>query len=117
MGLEVHVKEVNSHVSIKAVGQYSLADLHALFNRTKEESERYSGRGVILDVTGIAGSIPVLDMLVLGEHCSKFWRTAVRVAIVSPVGGLNKFFENVARNRGAQIAVVANEGAGIEWLK
>ena len=46
-----------------------------------------------------------------------FGAQALRVAIVSPVGGLTKFFENVARNRGVQIAVVPNQEAAMEWLR
>ncbi|HMD83516.1 MAG TPA: hypothetical protein VKO18_02305 [Terriglobia bacterium] len=117
MSLEVQIQEVNAHLSIKAVGQYSLANLHDLFTRLKDESENRADRGVILDITEVAGAIPVLDMLVLGEYCSKYWKQAFKVAIITPVGGLNRFFENGARNRGVQIAVVPNQGAAMEWLK
>jgi|SRR5271157_1122567 len=117
MSLEIQIHEVDTHLSIKAVGQYSLANLHDLFDRVKKESENRANPRVILDVSGVAGAIPVLDMLVLGEHCARFWRPSLRAAIVSPVGGLNRFFENVARNRGVQIAVVPNQGAAIEWVR
>jgi len=117
MSLEVQIHEVNAHLSIKAVGQYSLINLHDLFSKVKKESENRSGRGVILDVAEVTGAIPVLDMLVLGEYCFKYWKQPIKVAIVTSVGGLNRFFENFTRNRGVQIAVFQNEGAAIEWLK
>jgi hypothetical protein len=116
MSLEVWVHQVNGHLSIKAVGPYSLVDLRDLFARAQEESEKLAEREVILDVTEVAGTIPVMDMHVLGEHCSRVWKLQFRIAIVSPDGGLNKFFENVARNRGIQVAVVPNQGAAIAWL-
>jgi hypothetical protein len=116
MGLDIMIQEVDTHLSIKAVGQYSLANLYDLFARVKGESEKRAGQGVILDVTEVAGNIPVLDMHMLGEHCSKVWRIPYRIALVSPMGGLNKFFENVARNRGVQIAVVPNQCAAMVWI-
>jgi hypothetical protein len=116
MNLEVQVHEENTHLSIKAVGNYSLANLYDLFTKVKDESQNRSGRGVILDITEVAGAVSVLDMLVLGEYCSKYWKYAFRVAIVTSGGGLNRFFENVARNRGVQIAVVRNEGEAMDWL-
>ena len=117
MSLEVQIHEGDTHMLIKAVGQYSLANLHDLFDRVKKESENRANQRVILDVTEVAGTIPILDMMVLGEHCARFWKQALKVAIVSPVGGFNRFFENVARNRGVQIAVVSNQAAAVEWLR
>ncbi len=117
MGLEVQFHEVNAHLSIKAVGQYSLAKFHDLFTQVKDANEDHADRGVILDITEVTGAIPVLDMLVLGEYCSKYWTQPFKVAIITSLGGLNRFFENVARNRGVQIAVVRDESAAMEWLK
>jgi hypothetical protein len=116
MSLEVQIHEVNTHLSIIAAGQYSLVNLLELFDRVKKESEDRACQKVILDISEVAGTIPFLDMLELGEYCAQFWKQAFEVAIVSPVGGLNTFFENVARNRGAKIAVVPNQGAAMEWL-
>jgi hypothetical protein len=116
MGLEVMMHEMDTHLSIKAVGQYSLANLSSLFDKVKDESEKCANRGVILDVTEVAGTIPTVDMHVLGKRCSEVWKLALRIAIVSPVGGIGRFFENVARNRGVQVVVVPNQCAAMEWI-
>ena len=116
MQLEMQVQETDGYLSIKAVGPYSLVDLRDLFDRVKAESEQRAGRGVVLDVTEVVGAIPVMDMHVLGEHCSRVWKLQFRIAIVSQQDGLNKFFENVARNRGVQVAVVPNQGQARAWL-
>ena len=115
--MEVQISQVDHHLSIKAVGQYSLTDLRALIDRVSEESQKRAEARVILDVTEIAGTVPVIDLHVLGEHVSRFWKLPFRAAIISPKGGLNKFFEYVARKGGAQIAVVPNQGAAMEWLR
>ncbi len=116
MSLEVEIHEVDAHLSIKAVGQYSLANLRDLFDRVKEESEKRAEKRVILDVTEVAGTVPIIDMHDLGLHCSRVWNVAFRIAIVSAVGGVNKFFESVAWNRGVQIAVVPDQSAALEWI-
>ena len=87
MSLKVQIHEAETHILVKAIGQYSLADLHDLFDRVKKENENRANQRVILDITEVAGAIPILDMLVLGEHCARFWKQAFKVAIVSPVGG------------------------------
>ena len=115
--MEVQVNKVGHQLSIKATGEYSLFSLHTLFDRVKEESEKFGCGKVKLDLIEVAGTIPVLDMLALGEHCARFWKQPFRIAILSPDGGLDKFFENVAWNRGVSVAVVPNEAAAIDWLK
>lgn len=113
---DVQIHEADNHLSVKATGRYSLANLSGLFDRVKAESEKRNGRGVILDVSKVAGTVPLMDMFVLGEHCSRVWNPLFRIAIVPPEEWVYKFFENVARNRGAQIAIVPNQDAAMEWL-
>lgn len=103
-------------MSIRAEGQYSLAALSGLFDRVKGESENRANRAVILDVSRVVGTIPVMDMFTLAEHCSKVWKLTLKIALISPEVRLYSFFENVARNRGVQISVVPNQGAAMEWL-
>jgi hypothetical protein len=113
---EVQIQQVDGHLSVKAAGRYSRAHLCGLFDQVKAESEKRNGEGVILDVTQVAGTTPIMDLFVLGEHCSKVWKPPFRIAIVPPEEWVYKFFENVARNRGAQIAIVPNQEAAREWL-
>ena len=117
MGLEVQILETDTYLSITAAGEYSRVYLLDLFDRVKVESEARAGSKVILDITEVTGTIPIMDMHGLGEHCSKSWKQPFKVAIVSPANGLNKFFENVARNRGVQLAVVPDHARAIDWLK
>jgi hypothetical protein len=108
---------VGHQLSIKATGEYSFSSLHTLFDRVKEESEKFGCGKVKLDLIEVAGTIPVLDMLELGEHCARIWKSPFKIAIICPAGGLDRFFENVVCNRGVQVAVVLNEAAAIDWLK
>jgi hypothetical protein len=116
MSLKVAIHEVDTRLEIKAVGPSSLADLCELFQRAKAEGQKFSRPDVIIDLTELTGTLSVMDMFVLGGHCSMDWKPAFRIAIVSPAGGLDDFFEDVARNRGAQVVVVPNHAAARQWL-
>jgi len=121
MSLKVEIREADTPLSIKAVeitaaGQYSLSDLFDLFDRVKEESDKRAAQAIILDITAVAGTIPCMDMYLLSVHCCRVLKLAVRVAIVSPDGEANNFFQNVTRNRGLQIAIVPNRYAAMKWV-
>ena len=116
MSLEVQFTEENTHLSVKAAGQYRLADLSDLLDRARDEAEKRGLEKVLLDISEVAGSVPLLDMLVLGEHCARTWKRWTKVAVVSREGGIDRFFENVVCNRGLCLAVVLNHVAASEWL-
>jgi hypothetical protein len=71
----------------------------------------------LLDLSQVAGTVPVFDMFVLAEHFVRIWNRATKIAIVSWEGGIDRFFENVACNRGYRAMVVPNQETGLEWLK
>jgi hypothetical protein len=116
LGLNTTIQKLETFLLIKATGQYTLEDLHALFDDVKTEAEKRAESRVILDITEVTGPIHFMDMLKLGEHCSRIWQQTLRIAIISSTRGLNEFFELVARNRGVQTAVVSNTEAAVYWL-
>jgi hypothetical protein len=116
MSLEVQILGVDAPLSIKAVGPYSLAGLYDLFDRVKEESEKRGAQAVIIDISEVAGTIPITDMYMLGVYCYRVLKSSIRIAIIFPDGGANKFLENVTRNRGLRVAVVPNYGAATKWV-
>ena len=116
MSLDLEIQEGENHLAVKASGRYSFANLFELFARVKAESERHNRTGVILDVTRVAGTIPIMEMFLLGDHCSKIWGPPFRIAILPLEEWVYKFMENVARNRGVQVAVVTHPTAAMEWV-
>jgi hypothetical protein len=52
----------------------------------------------------------------LAEHFVRIWDRATKIVIVSREGGIDRFFENVAYDRGYPVRVVPNQEAGLEWL-
>jgi len=115
--LELDVEEFPNHLVMTAAGPYSLANVRDLLHQVKRECTSRGKREILLDLTQMEGPIPVLDMLMLGHYCARIWQPGVRGAVVSQRGGLNQFFENVAQNRGGQVAVVPSRRSGMAWLQ
>jgi hypothetical protein len=115
-GLNVQIQESDNHLSMKAEGSYTFENLDKLFDKAREECERRARKVVILDTTGIVGTVPNVDMHDLAAHFGKVWNRTVRIVIVSPAGGVNKFFECVLWTRGIHVAVVASQCAAAEWV-
>lgn len=116
MGLQVEIYDAGSYLLIKAAGQYSLVNLTDLLDRTAQEADKRNYGEVLLDLSAVAGPVPVLDMLVIGEHCARVWKRTRKLAIVSAKGGLDRFFEDVSINRGVILAVFPNQAAALAWL-
>ena len=117
MGFKLQINEMDAYLSIKAIGSYTLPDLRDFLDRAAEEAEKRGYRPVLLDIYEVTGSVPILDMFELVEHCASVWNRRIRVAILTRDGGLDKFFENVARNRGIALAIVPNQDAALAWLR
>jgi len=116
MALEIQIKEGDTHLSMKAAGPYHPAEVADFLDRANQEAEIRGYRKILLDVSEVAGSVPIADVLVLGEHCARYRERGYRIAIVSREGGIGRFFESIARNRGLILAVVPNQALALEWL-
>lgn len=117
MAFDVQVHEKDLCFSVIAKGDYTFGDFCALAETASREAKTRGHRDVLLDVKEVAGKVPVTEMFELGEYCSKVWRGGLRVVIVSRDGGLDNFFENVAWNRGLQVAVVRDMDRAVASLK
>ena len=114
--MEVQIHKVDTHLSIKAVGEYSLANLYDLFDKAKEETEKRGAQGVILDITEVAGTIPAMHMYLLGVQCCRVLSSENRIALLCPDGEADKFLENVPQSRGLHIKVVQNHSDALKWV-
>src|SRR5262245_44835592 len=104
--LDVRFQETDAQLSVTAAGPYSLEKVKGLFDKAKFEAEKRGKYVVLLDMTPIAGAVSNLEMHELARHLTGIWNRAVRLAIVAPAGGVNKFFESVLWTRGVAVAVV-----------
>lgn len=114
--LEVRIEEAESCLTVVVAGRYSFENLYTVLDLVKVETEKRGKNVVLLDITRVAGPVSNFDMHELGLHLARVWNRSTRLAIVSPKGGLSKFFECLMWTRGLQVGVVPDLCAAADWL-
>jgi hypothetical protein len=71
---------------------------------------------VLCDATGVIPPIGAFEKFEAGIELARGADRRMKMAVVARVEIIDYVFENVARNRGASVAVFRNEGAALEWL-
>jgi hypothetical protein len=112
---EITVTQRAGVVRIAARGAYSRGRLERLIQCVITESETRGIARVLVDVTGVPGSIPTLDRYEVGVAAARAFGER-RVAVVERPERNERFFETVARNRGASIRDFTDEAQALEWL-
>lgn len=72
---------------------------------------------VLCDATGLILPIGAFEKFEAGVELSRGADRRMRMAVVARVEAIDYVFQNVARNRGASVAVFRNEGAALQWLQ
>lgn len=64
----------------------------------------------------MAGHVQGMDRYEMGNKAGMLWDKSLKVAIVDRPEAINRFFENVAFNRGVNTKVFFSEETAIQWL-
>ena len=116
MSIDINVTQEKGYLFIKVTGEYSLMSFHSLIERVIEETTKSDSKNIMVDISEVTGTIPVMDRFYLAEYASGIWKRDVRVAVVYRANEIDKFFETVAVNRAAQTVVVPDMQSALEWL-
>jgi hypothetical protein len=100
---------------VKAGGAYEPAAAEAMINAIVEQCRRTGLRRVLLDAAKLEGSPSNLERYRIGIHIAERMR-AVRMAVVDGGGAIDKFVEDVAVNRGAQLLATSDREQAVLWL-
>jgi hypothetical protein len=118
VGVFVHA----NHVELRCTGRYSRAEAFRVGDLAYREAAAAGRRSVLVDVRGIAGSVPtILDRFDIGVHVAARHleqRPRVRLALLGhePIIHPDRFGEIVARNRGADARVFTVEAEALDWI-
>ena len=109
---------------INATGIYSLTKAKDLFKLSIYSALLYSKSKILIDVTGVSGTIPFLDRFEFSEFLSQYKAKhdlkkvgKIAVAGQEPIVDKGRFGENVAVNRGANVRVFTDMKEALIWLK
>ncbi len=71
---------------------------------------------VLVDARGVDGPLREFDRFLIGEAVAELLRARFKVAFLYRAENINKFAENTAVNRGANVLIVADEAQALDWL-
>jgi hypothetical protein len=117
MDFSFKVNPAEGYVHCVITGLVSAADVQGLIHRVRREAETAKCPNVLLDLTEAFAKKALLDRFSMGVQAADSWGDRIRVAVVFRPAEITKFFENVAVNRGAQVAVLPSKPAALKWLK
>ena len=91
-------------------------EIFRVLDRLKKEADANNCKRALLNLIDAQGYTSDIDKFYLGEYSAQSFRGKLKVAVVFPAEKITKFGENVAVNRGAQLAVLATEVEAMRWL-
>jgi len=114
MSLEVKISEKKDYLEFIVKGTFDLPSLKEAVDALKDAQEKFNK--ILVDATGLSGELVELDRFGIGEYAADILFRGVKFAMIAEDKRINKFFENVATNRGLNVIVVDNKKAALDWL-
>jgi len=116
MSVKVKIEEKKDYLEVIVAGTFGLQDLKEVVDALKDAQEKYNATKILVDVSGLSGELVELDRFRIGEYAADVLSRNVRFAMLADDVRINKFFENVATNRGLNVIVVSDRQSALDWL-
>jgi hypothetical protein len=116
MKLETHYRETPGYLVARVSGHWMEWNAKDAIEEVSEEASRRGLTKILLDLRDLSGPDTEMTRFYSGEHIAKMWRPPLKVAAVAKAELINRFAENVAKNRGALFSVFSDEESALHWL-
>ena len=116
MALDVSIHEEPGYLVIGVEGSFEIGDMKKMIQALVVESKKRGHDRALVDISRVEGPIKQFDRFLIGQHAAENWRAGLRVAVVYRAGEINRFAEEVATSRGANLRVVPDVQSGLHWL-
>ncbi len=116
MSAELEVKKNKDYLELIFKGTFDLSSLKEVIDAIKDAQEKYNATKILVDVTGLSGELVELDRFRAGEYAADVLPRNIRFAMLADEVRINKFFENVATNRGLNVIVISDRQSALDWL-
>jgi hypothetical protein len=116
MSLSVSFENHSDYFSVRLSGSIDPNEVTRVLDEVKNEADRNGQRRVFVDMRGVA--LPTGDMFryIAGEHIAKVMSPPYKLVLLGDTRTINRFAENVAVNRGADLKVFDDDKAALQWL-
>lgn len=116
MALDVSIHEEPGYLVIAVEGDYEIGDMKRMIQGLMVESEKRGFDRALVDISKIEGPIKQFDRFLIGQHAAELWRPRLRVAVVYRAEEINRFTEEVATSRGANMRIFPDVESALHWL-
>jgi hypothetical protein len=104
------------YLEVIFTGERSFAAFRDLINNVHNECQKNNFKRVLIDVSEATGEWGAFTRYQVGEKVSEVFKYFYKILAIEKEEKINKFAENVAVNRGANLLVTADRKKGLEWL-
>jgi hypothetical protein len=116
METEISFSVLESHLLVSLAGKYPALELKELLTQIRNKADDCQRTEILIDAILIEAPRSEMERYVVGEMFAALFRTDQRIAVVYRPELINRFAENVAVNRGAQLAVFDSVASALPWL-
>jgi len=112
-----------TYLRIKAKGPYSLSNTEKLFQTAVDQTLLLQKNKILIDVTELTGTIPLLERFYFAESTSIYIANTALGKIIKfgvvgkePIIDKDRFGETVAVNRGINAKAFTSEAEALAWI-
>jgi len=117
MNSDYAIEIKDDYVCMTVSGKYNFQDFKSYTSIVHEKCEQEKIFKVLFDATNVAGiNVPALEKYFLGVEVAQVLQYKIKLAVVWHKDFINRFFENVAVNRGGNVCVSDSTQKSLDWL-
>ncbi len=116
MDVELTFEERSGYLLVKGRGPSDLESTRKALMLIEEKTRQAGLTHILIDAREVQAPRRELDRFFMGEFVAELFGARYRLAILYLADRINKFAENTAVNRGANMLVTAEEDDAVEWL-
>ena len=105
------------HLRLMVTGELCPVRMFEFIDLVKSASEKAGRTKVLIDCSGMKGSMTETDRFHGGIRIAEVWGSTIQAALVMPEGQVTKLGEIAAANRGATLLVTESMAEAQEWLQ
>jgi len=116
MALDVSIHEEPGYLVVGVTGTFEIAEMKKMIQDLVLEGAKRGYDRALVDISKVEGPIKQFDRFLIGQHAAEYWRPGLRVAVVYRAEEINRFAEDVATSRGANLRVLPDVQSALHWL-
>ncbi len=116
MNVEMEFEARANYLFVRARGPSDPESVRKALMMIRDKALETGLTRLLVDARGVGAPVREFDRYLMGEAMAELLRAPFKVAFLYRAESINKFAENTAVNRGANVLIVAEEAQALDWL-